>query len=137
MSLTVLASKLMIMLYLPAVCSRCTKVKEGLKRAFFPSPLCLSCTFFSFALSDSADVESLSQDSSDEENEEREEEDQKAGVTSMDEALRTVTDIADSSQEDIVKQNSETLAESCSMGRRGQTLTCNFEGIDKHFGKNT
>lgn len=102
---------------------------------FFLSFLCSSCTFFSFALSDSADVESLSQDSSDEENEEREEEEPKAEVTSMDEALRTVTGAADHGQEDFLKQNFETLAESCSMGRRDQTLTCNFKGI--LFGEKT
>ncbi|XP_039981468.1 mitogen-activated protein kinase-binding protein 1-like [Xiphias gladius] len=71
-------------------------------------------------LDDSADVESLSQDSSDEENEEREEEEQKAEVTSMDEALRTVTDTADGSQEDFLKQNFETLAESCSTAEQSR-----------------
>nr|XP_046229931.1 mitogen-activated protein kinase-binding protein 1-like isoform X3 [Scatophagus argus] len=64
-------------------------------------------------LDDSADVESLGQDSSDEENEEREKEEPKAEVTSMDEALRTVTGTTDRSQEDFLKQNFETLAESC------------------------
>ncbi|XP_070781678.1 mitogen-activated protein kinase-binding protein 1-like [Enoplosus armatus] len=64
------------------------------------------------------DVESLSQDSSDEENEEREEEEQKAEVTSMDEALRTVTGTADRSREDFLKQNFETLAEGCSMAEQ-------------------
>lgn len=77
----------------------------------------------SSAPSDSADVESLGRYSSDEENEEREEEKQKAEVTSMDEALRTVTGSADRSQEDFLRQNFETLAESCSTGRTGQTLT--------------
>ncbi|XP_031166391.1 mitogen-activated protein kinase-binding protein 1-like isoform X2 [Sander lucioperca] len=66
-------------------------------------------------LDDSADVGSLSQDSSDEENEEREEEEQKAEVTTIDEALRTVTDTADCSQEDFLKQNFETLEESSRM----------------------
>lgn len=73
-----------------------------------------------FCLSDSADVESLSPDSSDEE-ENEEEEEQKAEVTSMDEALRTVTDTADVGQKDFLKQNFETLDESCSRGTRGQT----------------
>lgn len=72
--------------------------------------------FFFLALLDSADVGSLSQDSSDEENEEREEEEQKAEVTTIDEALRTVTDTADCSQEDFLKQNFETLEESSRMG---------------------
>lgn len=78
---------------------------------------------FFLLLSDSADVESLSQDTSDEENEEREEEEQKAEVTSMDEALRTVTDITDHSQEDFLKQNFETLAEGCSTGKAEQRHT--------------
>lgn len=86
---------------------------------FFRSHTCLSCNCSSFLLSDSADVESLSQDSSDEENEEKEEEELKAEVTSMDEALRTVTDAAEHSQEDFLKQNFETLADSCSAGMRG------------------
>lgn len=113
------------MRHLPAVCARCTKVKEGLESVFFP--LCLSCCFF-FLSSDSVDVDSLGQDSSDEE-EEEEEEGQVARVTSMDEALRTVTGAADRGQEAFLKRNFETLAESCSSGRRGQTLTCNFKGI--------
>ncbi|XP_038582055.1 mitogen-activated protein kinase-binding protein 1-like isoform X2 [Micropterus salmoides] len=71
-------------------------------------------------LDDSADGESLSQDSSDEENDEREEEVQKAGVTSMDEALRTVTGTADCSQEDFLKQNFEALAESCNMAEQSR-----------------
>ena len=74
--------------------------------------------------SDFADVESLSQDSCDEEDdEEREEVKPKAEVTSMDEALRTVTDSAVRSREDFLKQNFETLAESCSTGQTGQTHT--------------
>ncbi|XP_041832683.1 mitogen-activated protein kinase-binding protein 1-like [Melanotaenia boesemani] len=64
-------------------------------------------------LDDCADEESLSRDSSDEENEEREEKRKKAAVTSMDEALRTVNAAADHSQEDFLKQNFETLADSC------------------------
>ncbi|XP_070705443.1 mitogen-activated protein kinase-binding protein 1-like [Pempheris klunzingeri] len=71
-------------------------------------------------LDDSADVESLSQHSSDEENEDKEEEEQKAEVTSMDEALRTVTDVADDGQEDFLMQNFETLAESCSMAEQSR-----------------
>uniref|UniRef100_UPI003AAF42A3 mitogen-activated protein kinase-binding protein 1-like n=1 Tax=Centroberyx gerrardi TaxID=166262 RepID=UPI003AAF42A3 len=65
-------------------------------------------------LDDCEDTESLSQDSSDEENEEREEEEEeerKTEVTSMDEALRTVADAPDRSQEDFLKQNFETLAD--------------------------
>lgn len=81
-----------------------------------------------FLSSDSVDVDSLGQDSSDEE-EEEEEEGRVARVTSIDEALRTVTGAADRSQEAFLKRNFETLAESCSSGRRGQTLTCNFKGI--------
>ncbi|XP_068564393.1 mitogen-activated protein kinase-binding protein 1-like [Cebidichthys violaceus] len=71
-------------------------------------------------LDDSADVESLSQDSSDEEQEEREEEEQKAEVTSMDQALRTVTDTADAGQEDFLKQNFETLQESCRLAEQSR-----------------
>ena len=75
-------------------------------------------------------MDSLGQDSSDEEEEEEEEEEGRvARVTSMDEALRTVTGAADRSQEGFLKQNFETLAESYSTGRRRQTLTCNFKGI--------
>lgn len=81
-----------------------------------------------FLSSDSVDVDSLGQDSSDEE-EEEEEEGRVARVTSIDEALRTVTGAADRGQEAFLKRNFETLAESCSSGRRGQTLTCNFKGI--------
>ncbi|XP_030260499.1 mitogen-activated protein kinase-binding protein 1-like [Sparus aurata] len=62
---------------------------------------------------DSVDVDSLGQDSSDEE-EEEEEEGRVARVTSIDEALRTVTGAADRSQEAFLKRNFETLAESCS-----------------------
>lgn len=68
-------------------------------------------------------MESLSQDSSDEENDDREEEKQKAEVTTMDEALRTVTGTADCSGDGFLQQNYEMLAESCSNGRRGQTHT--------------
>ncbi|XP_078130727.1 mitogen-activated protein kinase-binding protein 1-like [Sander vitreus] len=71
-------------------------------------------------LDDSADVGSLSQDSSDEANEEREEEEQKAEVTTIDEALRTVTDTADCSQKDFLKQNFEMLEESSSMAEQSQ-----------------
>ncbi|XP_049446421.1 mitogen-activated protein kinase-binding protein 1-like isoform X1 [Epinephelus fuscoguttatus] len=67
---------------------------------------------------DSADVESLSQDSSDEESKDMGK--QKAGVTSMDEALRTVTDTVDVGQEDFLKQNFETLEESCSMAEQSR-----------------
>ncbi|KAM9840285.1 mitogen-activated protein kinase-binding protein 1 [Aulostomus maculatus] len=65
-------------------------------------------------LDDSADVESLSQDSSAEENEGRDVEELKTEVMKMDEALRTVRDAAERSQEDFLKQNFETLADSCS-----------------------
>ncbi|XP_062266679.1 mitogen-activated protein kinase-binding protein 1-like [Platichthys flesus] len=72
-------------------------------------------------LDDFADVESLSPDSCDEEDdEEREEVKQKAEVTSMDEALRTVTDSADRSRDDFLKQNFETLAESCSTAEQSR-----------------
>lgn len=60
-------------------------------------------------------------DSSDEENEETDEEEQKPEMTSMDEALRTVTDTGDCSQEDFLKHNFETLVVSSSIGRKGQT----------------
>lgn len=92
--------------------------KAGFAKVFFSLSLSpSSASAEPFVLSDSADVESPGQDSSDEE------EKQKAEVTSMDEALRTVTGTADRSQEDFLRQNFETLAESCSMGRRGQPLT--------------
>lgn len=87
------------------MCYKNTWLREGLS-----SSQLYSC-------SDSADVESLGQDSSGEESEEREEEEQIAEVTSMDEALKAVTDAADRSQVDFLKQNYETLAESCSTGK--------------------
>ncbi|XP_068433202.1 mitogen-activated protein kinase-binding protein 1-like [Clinocottus analis] len=67
-------------------------------------------------LDDSADVESLSPDSSDdeeEEREEREEEQRWTQVTSMDQALRTVTDTADVGRGDSLRQNFETPEERC------------------------
>ncbi|XP_034555870.1 mitogen-activated protein kinase-binding protein 1-like isoform X2 [Notolabrus celidotus] len=67
---------------------------------------------------DSADVESLSPDSSDEED--TEEEEQKAELTSMDEALRTVTDTAERSQENFLKQNFETPQESSSIAEQSR-----------------
>ncbi|XP_028253713.1 mitogen-activated protein kinase-binding protein 1-like [Parambassis ranga] len=73
-------------------------------------------------LDDSADVESLCQDSSEEENEEMEEGEQRPAWTSMDEALRAVTDAADHSQEDFLKQNFEMLAESCSTDEQSRAL---------------
>ncbi|XP_035990087.1 mitogen-activated protein kinase-binding protein 1 [Fundulus heteroclitus] len=62
------------------------------------------------------DGESLSRGSSDGETEEEEEEaERKSGsVTSMDEALRTVNGSHVHSQEDFLRQNFETLGESCS-----------------------
>lgn len=64
-------------------------------------------------VSDSADVGSLNQDSSDEEETEDKEKDvQKVKLTSVDEALRTVT--GDHSPEDFLKQNFETLADNSS-----------------------
>lgn len=86
---------------------------------------CLSFTFLSFVFADSADVESLCQDSSDEEDEdeERAEEKHNAGVTSMDEALRTVAGTADRSREEFLRQNFEMLAESCRPGKRGRPPT--------------
>ncbi|XP_029281921.1 LOW QUALITY PROTEIN: mitogen-activated protein kinase-binding protein 1-like [Cottoperca gobio] len=66
------------------------------------------------------DVEFMSQDSSDEENEERDGEEQKAEMTSMDEALRRVTDTVDRGQEDFHKQNFETLEESCSLAEQSR-----------------
>lgn len=68
-------------------------------------------------------MESLCQDSSDEEDEGRAEKKQNAGVTSMDEALRTVAGTADRSQEEFLRQNFEMLAESCSPGKRRQPPT--------------
>ncbi|KAK2890339.1 hypothetical protein Q8A73_018639 [Channa argus] len=64
-------------------------------------------------LDDSVDVVSLSQDSADEDIEDE----QKAEMTSMDEALRTVTDTFGQSQEDFLRQNFETLAESSGMAK--------------------
>lgn len=72
----------------------------------------------SVSASDPADVESFEQDSSDEESARRVAEKPKGEVTSMDEALRAVAGCADHNQEDFLKQNFETLAESCSIGRR-------------------
>lgn len=93
-----------------------------MQKCLFPPTVSLSpasaVICLSSASSDSADVESLGRDSSDEEDEEK----GKAEVTSMDEALRTVTGTADHSEEDFLRQNFETLAESCSTGRTGSTL---------------
>ncbi|KAK2856450.1 hypothetical protein Q5P01_005185 [Channa striata] len=61
------------------------------------------------------DVESLTQDSSDEDNDDADKDEEKAEMTSMDEALRTVTDNVGHSQEDFLKQNFETLAQSSRM----------------------
>lgn len=72
---------------------------------------------------DCADVESLSPGSSDEEPDEGEEDERGAEVTSLDRALRTVTETADDGEEDFLKHNFEMPNESCSTGkRRGQTL---------------
>ncbi|KAM4712862.1 mitogen-activated protein kinase-binding protein 1-like isoform 2-T2 [Anableps anableps] len=65
------------------------------------------------------DVESLGRSSSDEENEE-EAERKTVLVTSMDEALRTVNDSHDHSQEDFLRQNFEALAESCSSAEQSR-----------------
>lgn len=43
-------------------------------------------------------------------------------VTSVDEALLKVTGAAENGQEDFLKQNFETLNQSCSTGMRRQTL---------------
>lgn len=43
-------------------------------------------------------------------------------VTSVDEALLKVTGAAENGQEDFLKQNFETLNQSCSTGMRHQTL---------------
>lgn len=71
-----------------------------------------------FLSADSSYAECLGWDSSDEEKEK-----QKAEVTSVDEALRTVTGPADRSEEDFLRQNFEMLAESRSIGKGGQTLS--------------
>lgn len=92
------------------MCKRSRRLWKGVS---FSRRLPQVCLFVCLA-SDSADGESLSPDSSDEENEDTEEEEQKAELTSMDWALRTVTDTAERSQEDFLKQNFETLTESSS-----------------------
>lgn len=79
---------------------------------------------FFFLPSDFADVESLGRASSDEENQESDGEEQKAEVTNMDEALRTVT--AEHSHEDFLQQNFETLAERSSVGREPAVLLSPF-----------
>ncbi|XP_047242986.1 mitogen-activated protein kinase-binding protein 1-like [Girardinichthys multiradiatus] len=66
------------------------------------------------------DVDSLSCGSPDKENEEEEAERKTVLVTSMDEALRTVNDTHDHSQEDFLKQNFETLAESCNSAEQSR-----------------
>lgn len=93
--------------------------------------------FLSVSISDSADVESFEQDSSDEESERRGAEKPKGEVTSMDEALRAVAGCADHSQEDFLKQNFETLAESCSIGRRlaRDSLAQLLKDIETFWGK--
>uniref|UniRef100_G3PG79 Mitogen-activated protein kinase binding protein 1 n=1 Tax=Gasterosteus aculeatus TaxID=69293 RepID=G3PG79_GASAC len=70
---------------------------------------------------DCADVESLSPGSSDEEPDEGEEDERGAEVTSLDRALRTVTETADDGEEDFLKHNFETPNESCSTGPPMQT----------------
>lgn len=47
----------------------------------------------------------------------------RGAVTSVDEALLKVTGAAENGQEDFLKQNFETLNQSCSTGMRRQTLT--------------
>ncbi|MEQ2170490.1 hypothetical protein GOODEAATRI_000694 [Goodea atripinnis] len=66
------------------------------------------------------DVDSLSCGSPDKENEEEEAERKTVLVTSMDEALRTVNDTHDHSQEDFLKQNFETLADSCNSAEQSR-----------------
>ncbi|KAK5606493.1 hypothetical protein CRENBAI_020100 [Crenichthys baileyi] len=66
------------------------------------------------------DVDSLSCGSPDRENEEEEAERKTVLVTSMDEALRTVNDTHDHNQEDFLKENFETLAESCSSAEQSR-----------------
>lgn len=73
-----------------------------------------------FALSDSRDAGSISLDSSDED---RLEQRPKGAVTSVDEALMKVTGAA---EEDFLKQNFETLNQSCSTGTRSINTT-NFK----------
>ncbi|KAM3842569.1 LOW QUALITY PROTEIN: mitogen-activated protein kinase-binding protein 1-like [Diretmus argenteus] len=73
---------------------------------------------------DSEGTESLGQDSSDEETDERQEEgggQRNAGVTSMDKALKMVTDALDHSQdEDFLRQNFETLADNSNMAEQSR-----------------
>lgn len=52
-------------------------------------------------------------------------------VTSVDEALLKVTGAAEDGQEDFLKQNFETLNQSCSTGMKPNT---NFKWIFGHFG---
>ncbi|XP_005449803.1 mitogen-activated protein kinase-binding protein 1 isoform X2 [Oreochromis niloticus] len=72
-------------------------------------------------LNDPAEAEYLSQDSSDEENDEKEEdEERREGVTSMDEALRTITDTGGCDRADFLKQNFETLSEGCTTAEQSR-----------------
>ncbi|XP_040016095.2 mitogen-activated protein kinase-binding protein 1-like isoform X2 [Gasterosteus aculeatus] len=66
------------------------------------------------------DVESLSPGSSDEEPDEGEEDERGAEVTSLDRALRTVTETADDGEEDFLKHNFETPNESCSTAEQSR-----------------
>lgn len=74
------------------------------------------------SLSDPAEAEYLSQDSSDEETDEKEEdEERREGVTSMDEALRTITDGGGGDRADFLKRNFETLSDGCTTGNTEHT----------------
>lgn len=64
----------------------------------------------------SADDESPSPGSSDDESKVQEAERRPAAVTSLDEALRRVNSGPEHEQEDFLRQNFETLTESCSTG---------------------
>lgn len=56
-------------------------------------------------------------------------------VTSVDEALLKVTGAAENRQEDFLKQNFETLTQSCSTGMRRQTLTLKgYLGVSGQYG---
>lgn len=101
------------------MCKSCIKATEDFG---FSVILVSLLRLILLSLSDPAEAEYLSEDNSDEENDEKEEdEERREGVTSMDEALRTITDSGGCDRADFLKQNFETLSEGCTTGNTERT----------------
>lgn len=99
------------------MCKSCIKATEDFG---FSVILVSLLRLILLSLSDPAEAEYLSENNSDEENDEKEvDEERREGVTSMDEALRTITDSGD--RADFLKQNFETLSEGCTTGNTEHT----------------